>query len=534
MHQRWPITALAGWLLFAIAYAHASNPPDCPPTTSALYARIGSVGLDPQRVYHVRGATVDRPNLHLDFDDGTIAFTEDICGRFTGMAILEEQFTSGYLRFNDDTAQVLQPFLTPQTEGVEFIKEWNDTGRALAQFDALHMLLDFSRFLPAQAGKESDPKFPALLHAHLLGKKLGAFEVFCDSEGAEPLWAGQPRVKDGVLFFDIWTSFAAGRVDAAAATVRANDVSITNYQIRASVQPPTRLQATTEVNLRIQSGGERALLFELSRYLKVDAIEADGRPLDFIQNPAIEGSQLQRKGNDLVAVVFASPLTPGQQLKLRFRYAGDVLSEAGSGLLYVGERGTWYPNFGLNPARFDMEFHYPAAWTLVATGKQVSRAANEDAEPSETAAEKVSRWTSERPLPVAGFNLGRGQGWQHLGGCLWYQKRREIVPRGQVRGHTAANLSWRAWPKNNGAHCCGSATTVARARCAGSRGQGSQSHHQILPVVWTLSLWLVGLHSDAGRPQSGLAGARISVQLCVFESTGAGRPAPGSSHARPR
>ena len=434
MHPRWPITALAGWLLFAIAYAHASSPPDCPPTTSALYARIGSVGLDPQRVYHVRGATVDRPNLHLDFDDGTLAFTEDICGRitgalfegegeirlrppnrvergslalFTGMAILEEQFTSGYLRFNDDTAQVLQPFLTPQTEGAEFIKEWNDTGRALAQFDALHMLLDFSHFLPAQAGKESDPKFPALLHAHLLGKKLGAFEVFCDSEGAEPLWVGQPRVKDGVLFFDIWTSFAAGRVAAAAATVRANDVSITNYQIRASVQPPTRLQATTEVNLRIQSGGERALLFELSRYLKVDAIEADGRPLDFIQNPAIEGSQLQRKGNDLVAVVFASPLTPGQQLKLRFRYAGDVLSEAGSGLLYVGERGTWYPNFGLNPARFDMEFHYPAAWTLVATGKQVSRAANEDAEPSETAAEKVSRWISERPLPVAGFNLGK-------------------------------------------------------------------------------------------------------------------------------
>jgi len=29
------------------------------------------------------------------------------------MAILEEQFTSGYLRFNDDTAAGLQPFLKP-------------------------------------------------------------------------------------------------------------------------------------------------------------------------------------------------------------------------------------------------------------------------------------------------------------------------------------------------------------------------------------------------------------------------------------
>ena len=109
----------------------------------------------------------------------------------------------------------------------------------------------------------------------------------------------------------------------------------------------------------------------MSRYLKVDSLKADGRPLDFIQNPAIEGTALGRKGNDLVAVVFPAPLSPGQELKLRFTYAGDVLSEAGNGLLYVGERGTWYPNLGLNPAQFDMEFHYPANWTLVATGKQV-------------------------------------------------------------------------------------------------------------------------------------------------------------------
>jgi hypothetical protein len=433
-----PIIVLASVLaslLMAAARAHASGPlPDCPPTTSALYARIGSVGLDPQRVYHVRGATIDRPNLHLDFDDGTLAFTEDICGRitgaffegegeirlrppsrvergslalFTGMAILEEQFTSGYLRFNDDTAQVLQSFLTPQPEGFEFRKQWSDAGRALAEFDALRLLIDFSHFLPSLDGKEPDATFPALLHAHLLGKKLGAFEVFWDSVGSEPLWAGQPRLKDGVLFFDIWTSFAPVPAGASLTAARMNDVSITNYQMQASVQPPTRLQANTEVDLRIRSGGERALLFELSRYLKVDTIEMDGRPLDFIQNPAIEGSQLQRKGNDLVAVVFPSPLRPGQQLKLRFRYAGDVLSEAGSGLLYVGERGTWYPNFGLNPARFDMEFRYPAVWTLVATGKQISRAADEDAAPNETPTEKVSRWISERPIPVAGFNLGK-------------------------------------------------------------------------------------------------------------------------------
>src|SRR6266849_3567501 len=433
----------ASCLVIATAWAEAAGPSlQCPQTTSGLYARIRSVGLDPQRVYHVRDASIDRLNLHLDLDDGALAFTEDICGRitgaffegegeirlrppsrvergsltlFTGGAILEEQFTSGYLRFNDDTAAVLQPFLSPSPESAEFIKEWDDTSRMLAEFDALRLLLDFSHFLPAEGLskgrpplREPDRKFPPLLHAHLLGKQLGGFEVFWDAAGAEPLWAGQPRMKDGIPFFDIWTSFAPTGTGGAGAASPVPGVSITSFRIRASVQPPTMLRASTEVNVRIRSGGERTLLFELSRYLKVDAVETDGRPVDFLQNQALEGTHLQRKGNDLVAVVLPAPLVPGQELKLRFSYAGEVLSEAGNGLLYVGERGTWYPNFGLSPARFEMEFHYPANWTLVATGKQVSPAGADEAETNEQAAgEKVSRWTSERPIPVAGFNLGK-------------------------------------------------------------------------------------------------------------------------------
>jgi hypothetical protein len=433
------VIGLALWLA-AASCAQAAEPSlQCPPTTGALYARIRSVGLDPQRVYHIRDASIDRPSLHLDFEDGTLAFTEDICGRitgaffegegeillrppnrvergslalFTGMAILEEQFTSGYLRFNDDTAAVLQRFLTPEPEGAEFIKNWVEMSRTLAEFDALRLLLDFSHFLPSPGGNESGSelakKFPRLLHAHLLGKKLGGFEVFWDEASAEPLWAGQPRSQNGILFFDIWTSFAPSGAGGALSATPANDASIASFRIRASVEPPTMLRASTEVNVRIRNGGERTLLFELSRYLKVDAVEADGRPVDFIHNPAIEGTSLQRKGNDLVAVVFPAPLGAGQELKLRFSYAGEVLSEAGSGLLYVGERGTWYPNLGLSPAQFEMEFHYPASWTLVATGKQLPRAPGEEAETNaDTAAEKVSRWTSERPIPVAGFNLGK-------------------------------------------------------------------------------------------------------------------------------
>jgi len=430
------LIGLAGCLAAAAHCAHAAEPSlQCPQTASGLYSRLRSVGLDPQRIYQVREASIDRPGLHLDFDDGTMAFTEDICGRitgaffegegeirlrppnraergsmalFTGMAILEEQFTTGYLRFNDDTAALLQRFLTPAPEGAEFVKEWSDISRSLAEFDALRLLLDFSHLLPAPDGNEPDRRFSPLLHVHLMGKKLGGFEVVWDAAADEPLSAGQPRVKDGILFFDIWTSFAPAGTGSAAAASPVDDVSITGFRIQAWVQPPTMLRAATEVDVRTGGEGERTLLFELSRYLKVDGVEADGRPVDFIQNPAIEGTQLQRKGNDLVAVVFPAPLAAGRQLKLRFRYAGEVLSEAGSGLLYVGERGTWYPNFGLSPAQFEMEFHYPANWTLVATGKQISHAGGEEGETNgDAGAEKTSRWVSERTIPVAGFNLGK-------------------------------------------------------------------------------------------------------------------------------
>ncbi len=427
-----PVLLLAFCLLAAAPSAQpvpAST--NCPRTASGLYSRLRSLALDEHRVYHVRSAAIDRPNLHLVFDAGTLAFTEDVCGRitgayfegegevllrppnraerasmdlFTGMAILEEQFSSAYLRFNDDTAATLAPFLSPVLDVGGFAKQWSDTSRSLSDSDALRFLLDFSHFLPTASGMEPAQPFPRLLLAHLQGAKLGAFEIFWDAAAPEPLWAGQIRTRDGIAFWDIWTSFTPGAPGGIGRSPEslAGDVSVGSFRIRASVQPPTTLRASAEVDLVVRKGSKRTLIFELSRFLKIDAVLMDGRRLDFIQNEAQEGTHVRRKGNDLVAVVFPALLETGQRLKLLFSYAGEVLSEAGSGLLYVGERGTWYPNFGLNPALFDLEFQYPANWTLVATGRPVPQT-SVVAGPGL----QVSRWVSDGPIPVAGFNLGK-------------------------------------------------------------------------------------------------------------------------------
>jgi Peptidase family M1 domain len=431
--RSWRIVPLIGCLLASSALAQSGRP-DCPQTTNGLYSRLRTVSLDADRVYHVREGSISRPNLNLTFDDGTLAFTEDICGRitgaffvgdgeillqppnsiergsltlFTGMAILEEQFNSAYLRFNDETAELLQPFLTPASDAGEFFKDWNDTAQALAESDALRLFLDFSHFLPAPGSTTATQKFPSLLHIHVSGRKLGTFEVFYDSAIAEPLWVGQLRFKDNFGFFDIWTSFAPAIVASQSNASTDPDISIPAFRIRAWVHPPLELQGSTDMDVRVHKGGQRTALFELSRYLKVDSVEMAGHSLDFIQNTALKGTDLERRGNDFVAVIFPAELTSGRELKLRFHYVGDVLSDAGNGLLYVGARGNWYPSFGLSPASFDMEFHYPAAWTLIATGKCVTPSGGNSPRAEAEAQEKVAHWISERPIPVAGFNLGK-------------------------------------------------------------------------------------------------------------------------------
>jgi hypothetical protein len=434
---KWGTTWLIGGVLAAAISALSEAQPrpadHCPQTPAGLYERLRTIGLDPARVYHIRGASIHRPSLDITLDDGTIAFTEDICGRttgaffvgdgevllqppnrmerasltlFTGMAILEEQLNSGYIRFNDDTAELLEPYLSPSADSADFFKEWADGIPKLADFDSIRLLIDFSHFLSPKQEEDVGHKFPPLLHAHFLGKSLGPFEVFWDAAIGEPLWAGKAQSRDGVSFFDIWTSFIPPTPTGAFVPAsRSNELSISNFRIEATVSPPTALKASADLEMHVHTGGQRTVLFELSRYLKIESVEADGRSVDFIQNPALEGSQLHRKGNDLVAVVFPADLKTGQEMKLRFRYAGDVLSDAGNGLLLVGERGTWYPSFGFSHSHFDMVFRYPAGWTLLATGKKIT-AATAEAQ-SERAGEKVSHWVSERSIPVAGFNLGK-------------------------------------------------------------------------------------------------------------------------------
>ncbi len=175
-------------------------------------------------------------------------------------------------------------------------------------------------------------------------------------------------------------------------------LSINKYTIKATFDLARDMSAEATLDVNVKLGGTRIVLFELSRFLQVKQVEYEGKPLEFIQNEAVEGSELSRRGNDTIAVVFPEPLLPGASFSLRFTYAGSVLSDAGGGLLYVGARGTWYPNRGMAMADYDLTFHFPQPWSLIATGKRLSLQADGDG--------FTGHWVSEQPIPIAGFNLG--------------------------------------------------------------------------------------------------------------------------------
>ena len=428
--------------------AAGETPADKP--AESLYLQLGQVGLDPARVYQVRGASLDRPAVQITLEDGTIAFTKDVMGRitgaffegegevlltpptsverrsmslFTGMAILEEHFATAYFRFNDDAAAELRPDLRATDKAQEFVDRWGGAARNLASTDAMRLLVTFSAMLPlngnsASEGADSAPKKPddRFLHARLQGTKLGIFDIYFDSSGAEQVEAGQSKAaENGDRYYDVWTSFST-KVEAATAPSNAGKattqtgaesrgdwVAVRRYAITTEVVPPKQIHARARLQLDVKRDGPRILLFELSRFLQMESVKLDGRAVEFIHNPAVEGTQLSRRGDDIMAVILPEPATAGQKIDLEFVYGGEVLAEAGSGLLYVGARGTWYPNRGLVMADFDLEFQYPQGWTLVATGSPAPVAPSV----AQKAGEQASHWVADRAIPVAGFNLGK-------------------------------------------------------------------------------------------------------------------------------
>jgi hypothetical protein len=184
------------------------------------------------------------------------------------------------------------------------------------------------------------------------------------------------------------------------------DFLIPDYRLTSTVTEGAELSAAAHVTTQPRYSGENVPLFELDSNLRLDSVKDEkGRSLAFHQ--AVERKEHSQSSGDYVAVTLAEPTQQGQGQAFDFQYAGKhVIHKHGGGNYFCQSFGWYATLFLAGPgvsdaafrANFDITFHSPKKYKLVATGHKTSETTD--------GKELVTTWKSDIPLAFAGFAFG--------------------------------------------------------------------------------------------------------------------------------
>jgi Peptidase family M1 domain len=409
----WAIFFALGCLLAPAVF------PDTEKSPHELYDEIKALRIDPTNAFHIVPANhiqLRRGDAVLSFEEGTLTFFSPFdgqitgavysgrghvlavprdpvekqqMGRFLGAPILDQEFMNGYLRFTDDTAgELLRQFraanLVAQTDASVGAR-WDSAVTELNPSYTLRILFD--RLSP-------HPK--PCFYAGFEGAATGPFDVALDEQRDEQFVLGQSHKAGGNTYYDVWTSHRIPDSPVLPVAFRA-----LHYSFETTISSNNSLDAAASVRVRAETGNERILAFQLSRTLTIDSVTGEhGEPLTFFQNEGMSLQEQSARGNDYLNVVLPQAPAQKQEFTLHFHYRGNVISDAGNGVLFVGARESWYPHLGDNAefASYDFVLRWPRKLRLIATGSKI--------EEHEEGDFHVGHWKTEKPISVAGFNLG--------------------------------------------------------------------------------------------------------------------------------
>jgi peptidase M1-like protein len=407
----------ATFALCSIVLPTAASGADLSPRE--LYESLNALRVDSAAVYTIDSANriaLRRGDAKLSFDDGVIAFFAPLEGRvsgvvfagrghalalpratvekqqmaaFLGAPVLDQEFISAYLRFTDGSADELlrQLKIANVTARLDpgFAARWESHVARLNPQFSLRILFETLSQHPQH-----------FFYAGLEGMASGNFDVALDFMRAEQMLFGQMRKSDNSSFYDVWASYSLPGTSPPPAPFRA-----LQYAIEASILNNDSLDATAAVRLRAESEGERLLIFQLSRALDLVSVTGErGESLVFFQNEGMNLPERSVRGSDYLQVILPEAPLPGRDFTLHFRYRGNVIKDAGNGVLFVGARESWYPHLGdaADFAEYDLMMRWPRHLRLAATGVKI--------EEHEEGEFRSGHWRTERPVSVAGFNLG--------------------------------------------------------------------------------------------------------------------------------
>src|SRR6185312_9919905 len=118
---------------------------------------------------------------------------------FTGAAVLEDQFSTAYFRFNDDTVAQLKPYLLPTPEAQAFYDKWSPSAGTLAESDALRLMATYLNRAPAIGDR--------FLRARLQSPKLEIYDAYYDTLSAEQIGVFRLTHGENGSYYDVLASF---------------------------------------------------------------------------------------------------------------------------------------------------------------------------------------------------------------------------------------------------------------------------------------------------------------------------------------
>lgn len=171
-------------------------------------------------------------------------------------------------------------------------------------------------------------------------------------------------------------------------------IDIERQQLDTTVEKNGKLSGDATTTFVAKVPGVRVVPFELYGRLRVQTVTgADGQALEFIQEDKDEDPDF--------AVILPEPLSAGERFVVRTVYSGtEAVTVEGVGNYYPVARANWYPATRFDDyAAYEMRFAIPKGMKMAATGIRVDEVNEGD--------QVVSRWRSEVPQTVAGFNFGK-------------------------------------------------------------------------------------------------------------------------------
>ena len=315
--------------------------------------------------------------------------------RFTGMPNLNEHIKGALLLFTDNTGDQLAAEISEKK-----FQASAEMGRMLANsHDALlkNLFHSFEIRLVSDF-RTNDPK-QGLFFAAMAGSHLGSFDVSYDPTSRDQITAGQVTFRNNAAYFDVWTSFP-GRSVRRGLTPAVDFTSLLktrHFDIQAEITADLKLKAVTKISIEPATPLD-PLQFECSRQVRIISVKLNGREVEFFQRESLRSNLIRGREGDVFLVIPNEPLAAGKPAEIIFEHEADVIRPAGNGVYYVGARGSWYPQSGIQFATYNLTFRYPKALQVVSVGTTVEEKSDETV--------RITRRRVDQKIRMVGFNLG--------------------------------------------------------------------------------------------------------------------------------